>query len=317
MSFSNKLSLFKSISKDLILKIHPIYLKQVPTNPSRIYVVITIDTEQDVDAQYNNLGTYRNIVSGISVLLSAFKKYSLKATWMVTPDVAELYPVLMNNLRDSGHEIGCHIHPEYFTCASIDHIHHRDYLCNFPYEEQKSMVADATKIIRDNCGTPPVSFRAGRFGISSTTLEILRQTGYHIDTSVCPSVSWKCDGGPDWSRYKNYNPYFVQNLLEVPITILNIFGLNYWFRPSVSPTSTMINLINFVRLYNNTPIVLNMMFHSMETVDPNPYVDSQIFSERLETSLKFLTEINAEFVTLSELYEILNRNGVSRYVGNQ
>ena len=53
---------------------------------SKIYVVITIDTEQDVNNEYVNQGTYSNIKYGLPKVIEIFKRYNCKGTFLVTPD---------------------------------------------------------------------------------------------------------------------------------------------------------------------------------------------------------------------------------------
>jgi hypothetical protein len=281
------------------------YQKKTVDQQYPIYLIITIDTEQDVDQQYQNIGTYRNIESGIEALSLVFNNHACKATWMVTPDVAYQYQEIFKKMHNQGDEIGCHIHPEFFTRSSIKYLRHKEYLCNFSKDEQRRMVRKSTEIIESECGTRPVSFRSGRFGINNETLSVLQENGYLIDSSVCPNINWSKDGGPDWSNYSNMKPYFLGNLLEVPITILNVWGMNYWFRPSVSTTSTMKNIIDYLQFDSKGPLILNLMFHSMETINPNPYINSSAFFMRLCEILSYLNSLNAKTLTLSELYSLL------------
>lgn len=134
---------------------------------------------------------------------------------------------------------------------------------------------------------------------------------------MCPNINWSKDGGPDWSDNPNAKPYFVGNLLEVPITILHIGGMNYWFRPSVSTTIMMKNIIDYLRIKQKGPVVLNMMFHSMESINPNPYISSNELISRLEDTLSYLTTINVISITLSELYSLIIEHKVlSENAGN-
>jgi len=318
MPFRTELSGIKASIKGLFLNFYFWEYRKKPVDLQYpIYLIITIDTEQDVDQQYQHTGTYCNIESGIQTLSSIFDKHTCKATWMVTPDVAYQYPEIFKKMHDKGDEIGCHIHPEFFTRSSIANLRHKEYLCNFSKDEQKHMVRKSTDIIENACGIRPVSFRSGRFGINSETLSILQENGYLIDSSMCPNVNWSKDGGPDWSDCPNAKPFFVGNILEVPITILHVWGMNYWFRPSVSTTSTMKNIIDYLRFKPKGPVILNMMFHSMESINPNPYVPSNELITRLDNILLYLKTINVTFITLSELYYLMKKQRLeSENAGN-
>lgn len=272
---------------------------------SNIYAVVTIDTEQDVNAKYINKGTYANIKYGLPKIIKIFKKYNCKGTFLVTPDAILENTNFFNEIKD-GHEIGCHVHPEFFINNNINNIRHKEYLCNLPCEVQKEMITKSTKIIEKIIGKKPTSFRAGRFGISGETIDILIKEGYLVDTSCTPFINWNNDGGPNWSTCSKNTPFFINNLLlEVPITILNFYGIKYWLRPSVSDIIIMKEMID---LLNNSEFsVVNLMFHSMESIDPNPYLNSQIFLYRLENIISYLSSKNCEFVTLNELYNNMKK----------
>lgn len=178
---------------------------------------------------------------------------------------------------------------------------------------QKYIIKKSTDIIKKSIGRRPVSFRAGRYGINDMSLNLLKNEGYLIDTSVTPNVNWSMDGGPDWSKFSSTKPYFQDTLLEVPITIIKVMGIKYWLRPSISTASTMKTIVEILRSQQKGNIILNMMFHSMETIDPNPYIKSNLFFQRLRIILEFLYNKNIEFVTLYQLYNIMKSSvrGVS------
>lgn len=309
------LTLIKVQAKSAIIKyikwiifIKWITYKHSKYNDVNIYVVITIDTEQDVDEKYKNTGTYHNIEVGIPKVLEILDNYNCKASWMITPDVALMYPSLFKELSNKGHEIGCHVHPEYFTEPSISGIQHKEYLCNISINIQREMICKASDIIEKATGKRPISFRAGKYGIDETTLNVLTSEGYLVDTSVSPNVNWSKNDGPDWSKFHGTQPYFQKSLLEVPITIIKLLGVNYWLRPSISTLSTMKAIVEIVRSQRRGIFVLNMMFHSMECINPNPYIKSELFLKRLNDFLRYLHSFNAEFITLDKLYKIsMNR----------
>ena len=292
------------IKSKIIRTAKPAFSKHLDDDAS-VYIVITIDTEQDVDKTYTNTETYHNIEVGIPKVLEILDDYNYKANWMVTSDVATDYSDILKKLSNEKHEIGCHVHPEYFTEPSISHIQHKTYLCNMPVNTQRDMIRKATDIIKKSVRKRPCSFRAGRYGVDDKTLDVLKNEGYLVDTSVSPNVNWSRDGGPNWSKYHNTQPYFQNTLLEVPITVIRVMTLNYWARPSVSTVSTMKAIVEILRSQQRGPIVLNMMFHSMESIDPNPYLKSEIFLKRLRDFLGYLHSENTEFVTLDQLYEIM------------
>ena len=249
------------------------------------YMVITIDTEQDVDRNYRHTGTYKNI----------------------TPDVAIQYKDKMKDLVAGNHEIGCHVHPEYFTEKTLIDVRPGRHLFRETPGQQRDMIQKATDIIKKSTGTKPTSFRAGKYGADDTMFQILVDEGYLVDTSVTPTVNWSRENGPNWSK-SDIVPYFLQaQLLEVPITILRIFRIQCWLRPSVSTISMLEKIFEIARAKQDGYAIVNMMFHSMESIDPNPFIKSKVFLKRLRVILEYAHSQDTEFVTLKQLYDIYSK----------
>ena len=271
------------------------------------YMVITIDTEQDVDRNYRHTGTYKNIEEGMDAISSIFDDFNCKATWLVTPDVAIQYKDKMKDLVAENHEIGCHVHPEYFSEKTLKNVRPGRHLFRETPGQQRDMIQKATEIIKESTGTKPTSFRAGKYGADDKTFRILKDEGYLIDTSVTPTVSWGRENGPDWSKC-DIRPHFLQaQLLEVPITILRILGIQCWLRPSVSTTSMLEKIFEVARAKQEGYAIVNMMFHSMESIDPNPFIKSKVFLKRLRAILEYAHSQDTEFVTLKQLYDIYSK----------
>jgi hypothetical protein len=272
------------------------------------FVAVTIDTEQDVDREYRHTGTYKNIDEGVPQLLEVFDKFSAKATWLVTPDVAINKTDIIRELTKKDHEVGCHIHPEFFTQKCLRRTRPQMLMSDYSYEKQYLMINEATNTIEKYVGITPTSFRGGRFGINSDTVRSLEENRYSVDTSVTPYVNWR--SGPDWSRYRCTSFFMSNAILEIPVSIVNSFGVCFWLRPSISDAAMLRFIMRKTAASSGSP-VLNLMFHSMETVDPNPYVNPKIFFNRLEEFLNAVSSENLKWSTLKTLrYD-------SKVVGNE
>jgi hypothetical protein len=209
-------------------------------------------------------------------------------------------------------------------------------------------------------GYQPTSFRAGRFGAGNNTIVLLEELGYLVDSSVTPGIDWNLPEGRANFLKAREQPYFPDknnilktgnsNILEVPISIINPYfrklfysiiqlkslsliniGINFlspvrWLRPSCQSANEMLSVIkDYLRRYgNNNPIVLNMMFHSMEIIsNASPYTKTEeeclVFLEKMETVFQFCLANNINFVTLSELYplfanKVKDENSYSRSI---
>jgi hypothetical protein len=139
----------------------------------------------------------------------------------------------------------------------------------------------------------------------------LRQGSFHLlEVPVSIGLTW-------WE----YIPPFV--LWRVPRTrffwgvVLKYFKLKSrfaptWLRPSWATESQMNHLVDHIihkEKQNSRPILLNMMFHSVEYASNcSPYSlsegDVQRFSTRLSAVLDHMAANSVRFITLSEAYEV-------------
>jgi peptidoglycan/xylan/chitin deacetylase (PgdA/CDA1 family) len=268
----------------------------------KVFFVIGIDTEQDVNRKYVHTGEYRNIREGVPKLLDIFDDFEVKPTWLITPDVAENGGDLFKELAKR-HEIGCHVHPEYFN-RPIKGMKMEKILSQFSRQDQDEMLQEASSVIKQNVGVCPRTFRAGRFGLNKDTLLSLKSSGFNVDCSMTPFLDW---GFHATLSPSSLSPYFIHigsyDILEIPVTIVHPFGLfTTWLRPSTSSGSDMISVIKIRAESKEDPLVLNMMFHSMELVDPNPYFGSREFLNNIRRVLEYACKLDFSFVTMNGLY---------------
>jgi len=292
------------IIKSILLFLRTISIANSPKK--EVFFVIGIDTEQDVDKKSVHTGEYRNIKEGIPRLLDIFDDFKAKPSWFITPDVAECYGSFFSELAMKN-EVGCHVHPEYFD-GSIKDMRMVKILPQFPYQNQLKMIHAASDIIKRNVGIYPRSFRAGRFAVNMDTLRALDSCGFLVDCSMTPFVNWGLHA-ETLMPFKTF-PYFIRvgsdEILEIPPTIICPFGLfPAWLRPSFYSGFDMINITKIRAKSREDPIVLNMMFHSMELIDPNPYFDSEEFFKNMRRIIEYAYEQNVSFITMNNLYHRL------------
>jgi peptidoglycan/xylan/chitin deacetylase (PgdA/CDA1 family) len=286
----------------------------------RVFFAIGIDTEQDVNKKYVHTGEYRNIREGIPRLLDIFDDFKAKPAWLITPDVAQNCGDFFRKFAKK-HEIGCHVHPEYFV-GHVKGVKMEKTLSQFSYQDQLEMLQEAASIISQNVGVHPRSFRAGRFGVTKDTFRALESCGFNVDSSLTPFHNWRI-GEADWGFHatlspSTVSPYFIHigssDILEIPVTIVYPFGLfPASLRPSVSSGSDMINVIKMRAESRDNPLLLNMMFHSMELIDPNPYFASKKFLNNIRYVLEYAHERDFSFVTMNEFCCYLKSSLHSEY----
>lgn len=298
------------ITKSILLFLRTISIANVPNK--EVFFIIGIDTEQDVDKKYVHTGGYRNIREGIPRLLDIFDDFEAKPTWFITPEVAQYCGNFFSELAMK-HEVGCHVHPEYFN-GSVKGMRMEKILPQFSYQNQLKMLQEASDIISQNVGVYSRSFRAGRFAVNMDTLRALESCGFNVDCSMTPFVDWGFHAAtlPSSKTFPHFVHIGSRDILEIPLTIVCPFGLfPAWLRPSASSGSDMINVMKIRAESREDPLVLNMMFHSMELIDPNPYFASKEFFNNIGCVLEYAYEHDVCFITMNDLYHRLKPSIIS------
>ncbi len=203
--------------------------------------LITIDTEGD-----NIWSRPRDITTRNAEYLPRFQSlcdtYGFKPTYLTNWEMAycDAFREFARDAQNSGRaEIGMHLHawnnPPLADITEND-AYHLPYLIEYDAPLMRDKIVALTDTLTTRFGIRPVSHRAGRWAFNSTYARILADTGYLIDCSVTPGVSWQThlgdpsrNGGSDYTNFPD-QAYFVyldridrqgdSTLLEVPMTIV-------------------------------------------------------------------------------------------------
>jgi hypothetical protein len=207
-----------------------------------MYLLITIDTEEDNWADYGSSPALANI-ERIPNLQRLFDKYGVKPTYLITYPVAAADGAvsILRDIRDDGRcEIGTHVHPWNTPPFEEEKTDRNTMICNLEKELQFRKIESLHELIRKNFKVEPISFRGGRWGFDRTVAENIHTLGYKVDTSVSPYMNWEKYHGPDYSKsspkehffYIDKNGVTDSYLLEVPATI-GFLQSNYDLRNSL------------------------------------------------------------------------------------
>lgn len=154
----------------------------------------------------------------IAELLKLFDEYNVKVTFAVLGTVAEMYPRLIKELHNSGHEIASH-------AWSHKTLHE---LGETAFEEE---IKKSVEILRNITSELPIGFRAPSFSIDNSTkwaFNILSKHGFKYDASIFP-IKTKLYGVPEASLHI-YRPS-IENvakedpfgkIIEFPMSVLKI-----------------------------------------------------------------------------------------------
>jgi hypothetical protein len=102
-------------------------------------------------------------------------------------------------------------------------------LNNLPASLQLSKLRRLTDRLGNVFGGAPASFRAGRSGLGSSTIDVIRQCGYSIDSSVMPFYDLRSIHGPNFVGAPNraycvgesgnaLEPLEAGPILEIPVS---------------------------------------------------------------------------------------------------
>ena len=164
----------------------------------RVYLVVTIDTEEDQWGPGSGNVTVNNIAS-IPRLQSLFDEYGILPTYLVSLHVAandEAMKTLNSILYDWAlRDWLPSPSVEHTSYERGDHEHINHASSNLPYELQVEKLAHLTDFLEHRTGQRPRSFRAGRWGLNNETFRALIAYDYAVDSSVTPFVSWKAYEG--------------------------------------------------------------------------------------------------------------------------
>ncbi len=307
----------------------------------RKYLIISIDTECDkgpgwkVRHPLSFEGVYRGIGE---ILQPLFEEYGFRATYLISPEVMEdeaSVGLLKDVLRRSA-ELGTHLHGEFVEPFRKEDVERTEELAaDYSADVELEKLRNLTELFRSVFGFAPLSYRAGRFSISSRTVRFLEDLGYRVDSSLTP---FSAVSGVDHTRAPVY-PYYPDytdiyrpgnsKILEVPITILPqnplLFDIlkstplfrfrrfrrwikerygNLWLRPTVSGASQVEKIVEIYRkMFPGRPMFFNMMFHNMEVVDGMSPYDAAVVRANLREILSYLRGHGFEPLTLKEVVD--------------
>ena len=167
-----------------------------------MFLVVTIDTEEDNWGQYTERSYSLKNLQKIHGLQSLFDRYGVRPTYLINYPVATdpLAIELFSHFLTQGKcEIGMHCHPWNTPPFEESLCSFNSMLCNLPEQLQYRKLKALKNAICGNFGIIPVSFRAGRWSFGSSTARSIQKLGLKIDTSVTSYTNWG-GNGVDYSR---------------------------------------------------------------------------------------------------------------------
>lgn len=168
--------------------------------PRSIPLIVSIDTEEDNWLPRRGGVTIENIRE-LPRLDTQLRRLGVRATYFTTYHVAihGWAAATLKQLQAGGAEIGAHLHPWNTPPLDEPFVPRNSMLKNLPPDLQATKLERLTAALEAAVGTRPRVFRAGRYGLGAATVPALIRSGYRVDSSVTPFVSWeRVDDGPSF-----------------------------------------------------------------------------------------------------------------------
>jgi len=158
--------------------------------------------------------------------LAILNRHGLLGVFFVEPLFATRFGLpaletIVRLIRDAGHEIQLHLHPEW-TDEALDPIIadckvKRQHLCYYTLDEQVALIARGRELLEAAGSGPLTAFRAGSFAVNRDSYAALRRNGLMLDTSLnrCHAVSG-ADLGKAWP---SDSPFIIDGVSTYPVTV--------------------------------------------------------------------------------------------------
>ena len=201
-------------------------------------VLLTVDTEEEFDwnAPFRRDGFGLSHVAAMPRFQSFCEQIGAHPVYLVDWPIAtdpRAVEIIGDAVRRGVAEVGVQLHPWVNPPFDEEVSTRNSFAGNLPPELEAAKLMRLRDAIETAFGTPPLIYRAGRYGLGPQTAGLLRQVGIRIDTSVRSLFDYSPQGGPDFSRHP-LAPYWVDEehqLLELPVTSIHLGPLRELGRP--------------------------------------------------------------------------------------
>ncbi len=198
---------------------------RLPTDsPPQLIVVIDTEEEFDWNAEPDSEANRVSAMAHIDRVQDIFNEYGIQPCYVIDYPVASQPQGfgLLKQYADKGQcEIGAHLHPWVNPPIEEELTKPNTYPGNLPAALERQKLIVLRDKIRENFGSEPVAYKAGRYGFGVNTTRILQELGFNIDLSICPPLDSRADGGPDYRRFDAHPFWFgghEKPILELPCT---------------------------------------------------------------------------------------------------
>lgn len=188
-------------------------------------VLLTVDTEEEFDwrAPFQRDGYGLSHVAAIPRFQGVCETIGAQPVYLVDWPIVNdprAVDIIGDAVRRGAAEVGVQLHPWVNPPFDEEVSVHNSFAGNLSPALEAAKFMRLRDAVEAAFGSPPLIYRAGRYGLGPETSQLLQSAGIKIDTSVRSLFDYSSQGGPDYSHHP-LAPYWVdeaQHLLELPIT---------------------------------------------------------------------------------------------------
>ncbi|OYY72168.1 polysaccharide deacetylase family protein [Sphingomonas sp. 28-63-12] len=185
---------------------------------------VFVDTEEEFDwnAPLSRDSRATTAVQALPSAQARFAAAGVPLNFMIDhPIVSDpaAVDILRTILAQGNATIGTQLHPWVNPPFDEAVTPYNSFPGNLPPALEAAKLDVLTTAIAGAFGTPPIAYRAGRYGIGPQTIGLLAARGYRIDSSMRSRYDYGGEGGPDFAAIGNA-PFRVSGMIELPLTTI-------------------------------------------------------------------------------------------------
>jgi len=150
---------------------------------------------------YRSDGPRGDVVPAVEWLLECFAAEGVQTTFFILGEIAAWYPELVKKVAAAGHEIACH------------GLLHCD-MSGYSRADFRRDLGQAKDRLEQLTGQPVTGFRAPNLVVQPWLADVLRESGFLYDSSVCPARAFRGKYA-DMSRCPQH-PYRIGATVQEP-----------------------------------------------------------------------------------------------------
>lgn len=222
------------------------------------------------------------------LLLEAYEKFNVKATFYFNGDIVRLYPEVVKMILPHGHEVACHgwVHDSNQAFDVLS------------YDEQVVHLRKSKELLEDISGQEIISFRAPALRVNQHTPKALAATEFKTDSSIAPQridmfLSFGSKKKLKWLGAPR-SPYFTQPddlarrgdgiIFEIPVSSFLFPYAGTIMRISPPLVRFVRSMLNIESQKTGRPLLF--LIHPNELIEEE--IESGVITRRSKNYLSYL-----------------------------